>query len=352
MSPPFAIAERLIGPDEPTYVIAEISANHHQSYDEAERLVHLAKDVGADAVKLQTYTAATITLDSDLPWFQVGAGTLWEGRRLYDLYEEAHTPWEWQPRLKRVADDLGLALFSSPFDDTAVEFLEAMDAPAYKIASFEIVDHGLIRRCAATGKPLIVSTGMANLEEIEEAVTVARDAGAAQLALLHCNSAYPAPPSEMNLRRIPLLAERFGVVAGLSDHTLGTTAAVASVALGAGIVEKHFTLSRDVSGPDSAFSLEPDEFRELVHAIRVAEQALGSPEYAIGEREQASKKFRRSLFAVVDIAAGEPLTEHNVRSIRPADGLPPKHLPDVLGCRAARAVARGTPLAWEMIERS
>lgn len=345
----FEIAGRPIGPEYPTYVIAEISANHQGRFEDAERLVRLAKEIGADAVKLQTYTPDTITLDCEGPPFVIGPGTIWEGRRLYDLYAEAYTPWEWQPLLKKIADEVGITLFSSPFDQTAVEFLEGMQVPAYKIASFELVDHDLIARCAATGKPLIMSTGMASVGEIAEAVEVARRRGAEQLALLHCNSAYPAPAAEMNLRTVPFLAEAFGVVSGLSDHTLGHAAAVASVALGGRIIEKHITLSRHEPGPDSAFSLEPEEFRALIAAVREAEQALGGVKTEPTPKEVASRAFRRSLFVVRDVKAGEPFTRENVRSVRPADGLEPKHLDFVLTRQARRNLKRGEPLTWEGI---
>jgi N-acetylneuraminate synthase len=346
------ISGRLIGPAQRTYVIAEVSANHNQSFDEAVRIVEAAKEAGADAVKLQTYTADTITLPSDRDYFRVGGGTLWDGRTLYDLYGQAYTPWEWQPKLKRIANDLGMDLFSSAFDATAVDFLERMNVPAHKVASFELVDIPLIQKMARTGKPIIMSTGMATVEEIEEAVQTAHQAGATQIALLKCTSAYPAPPDEMNLRSIPDLAKRFCVPAGLSDHTMGVAVPVAAVTLGACIIEKHLTLSRSMPGPDSAFSLEPPEFKQMVDAVRVAEQALGEVQYGLTSKEEASRVFRRSLFVVEDVKAGELFTEVNVRSIRPGHGLHTRHLPGVLGKRAARDVARGTPLSWELVVRS
>lgn len=349
MSPTLTIGGRVVGPGHPVYVVAELSANHGGDFERALALVEAAKQAGADAVKLQTYTPDTLTLDSDAEPFRVRGGTLWDGRTLHDLYREAQTPWEWQPRLKARADALGLDLFSSPFDDSSVEFLEAMGVPAYKIASFEIVDHALIRRAARTGKPLIISTGMANREEIGEAVRVARDAGAAGVALLKCTSAYPAPPEEMNLRAIPALAAAFDVPVGLSDHTLGSAAAVAAVALGACILEKHLTLSRSLGGPDAAFSAEPDELRDLVRAVRTAEAALGLADHGLGEAEARSRAFRRSLFVVRDVKRGEVFTAENVRSIRPAGGLAPKHLDAVLGRAAARDLVRGTPLAWDLV---
>ena len=343
------IGSRRVGPGEPVYVVAEMSANHHQDVGEARRIVEAAAEAGADAVKLQTYTPDTMTLDLDRPPFLIGEGTIWEGTSLHELYEEAHTPWEWQPELKAYAEELGLQLFSTPFDASAVDFLEEMDVPAHKIASFENVDLPLIRRAARTGKPILLSTGMATLGEIQEAVDAVREVGGEQLALLACTSAYPAPPGEMNLRTIPHLADAFGVPVGLSDHTLGTAAAVAAVALGACVVEKHFTLSRDVEGPDSAFSLEPAEFARLVEEVRTAEAALGEVTYGRTEGEEASTVFRRSLFAVRDIEAGATFDPDNVRSIRPGDGLSPKFLDVVLGRRAAADIPRGTPLDWSLV---
>jgi len=345
------IAGRRIGPGQPCYLIAELSGNHHQSYDKAVELVHAAKQAGADAVKLQTYTADTITIDSDLPDFRVKSGTLWDGRKLHQLYQEAHTPWQWQPELKKLAESLGMHCFSSPFDATAVDFLQGLHMPAYKIASFELVDLPLIRRVAATGKPIIMSTGMATLGEIDEAVVTARHAGGHELALLACSSAYPSPPEAIHLGRIPHLAATFNVVAGLSDHTLGTAVAVASVALGASLIEKHFCLSRREPGPDTAFSLEPAEFRALVDAVRTAEAALGAPVYGPSEREAASLPFRRSLFVVRDVRAGETLTAESVRSIRPGNGLHTRHLEEVLGAVATRDIARGTPLSWDLFRK-
>ncbi len=346
---PLEIAGRAIGPGHPVYVIAELSANHNQSFDEAVRLVRAAKECGADAVKLQTYTADTLTIRSRRPEFLVGGGTLWDGRTLHDLYAEAYTPWDWQPRLKRVADEVGVALFSTPFDPTAVDFLEEMRVPAYKVASFELVDLPLIERVARTGKPLIMSTGMASLGEVEEAVTAARGAGASQLALLKCTSSYPAPAAEANLRTIPHLAEAFGVPAGLSDHTLGIAVPVVAVALGACVIEKHFTLSRATPGPDSAFSLEPAEFKAMVEAVRTAEHAMGRVHYGLTANEEKSRVFRRSLYVVRDVRAGEAFGPDNVRSIRPANGLAPKHLRRVLGRPATRDVPAGSPLEWGMI---
>ncbi|HME35366.1 MAG TPA: pseudaminic acid synthase [Candidatus Sulfotelmatobacter sp.] len=349
------IGRHRIGPAQPVYVIAELSANHHQDFDKAVRILQAAKQAGADAVKLQTYTPDTITIRSDREGFRIGGGTLWDGRTLYELYGEAYTPWEWQPRLKQVADDLGMDLFSSAFDATAVDFLEEMRVPAHKLASCELVDIPLIQKMARTGKPLIMSTGMATVEEIEEAVQAARQAGAEQIALLKCTSAYPAPAEEMNLRTIPELARRFRVPAGLSDHTIsdhgmGIAVPVAAVALGACIVEKHLTLSRSEPGPDSAFSLEPHEFKAMVDAVRVTEKALGKVYFGCSAKEASSRLFRRSLFVVQDVKRGDPFTSENVRSIRPGHGLHTRHLPEVLGRHAACDIERGTPLSWELVE--
>lgn len=348
-NPCIEINGRSIGPGKPIYIIAEMSANHDQDFDQAVRILHAAKEAGADAVKLQTYTPDTLTIPSDREYFRIGGGTLWDGRTLYDLYSEAYMPWEWQPKLKAIAEEIGIDLFSTAYDPSAVDFLEEMGVPVHKVASFENVDIPLIQKMARTGKPLIISTGMATLGEIEEAVQSARSAGATQIALLKCTSAYPAPPEEMNLRTIPHLAEAFHVPVGLSDHTLGIVVPIAAVALGACIIEKHFTLSRDIPGPDSAFSLEPHEFKAMVEAIRTAEKALGEVHYGVSEREAKSRVFRRSLFVVKDVKAGEAFTEENVRSIRPGYGLPPKCLRDVLRRRAVRDIRRGTPLTWNMV---
>ena len=350
---PFSIAGRSIGPGAPVYIIAELSANHRQNQDAAMRLVRAAADVGADAVKLQTYTPDTITIASDAPAFRHGDESLWAGTTLHDLYQDAYMPWEWQPRLKALAQELGLHCFSSPFDPTAVDFLVEMDVPAFKIASFELVDLPLIRRVAAAGKPMIMSTGMATEGEVDEAVAAARSAGATEIALLKCTSAYPSPPEEVRLRAISAMQARWGLPVGLSDHTSGHVMPVAAVALGACIVEKHFTLSRSDPSPDAPFSLEVDEFRSMVRAIRDTEAALGGPatlEPTPGE--EGSRQFRRSLFVVQDVAAGEPLTPTNVRSIRPATGLHTRDYERVLGRRAVRAIPRGTPLSWDLLEPS
>jgi N-acetylneuraminate synthase len=348
--PTMNISGTFVGKDCPCYIIAELSANHNQKYEKAVELIRAAKEAGADAIKIQTYTADTLTIDCDRAEFAIGKGTIWEGKKLYDLYGEAYTPWDWQPKLKRVANDLGMALFSTPFDETSVDFLEEMEVPAYKIASFELVHLPLIRKVAQTHKPLIMSTGMASIEEIEEAVTAAREAGATEIALLKCTSAYPASPEDANLSTILDLAERFTVVTGLSDHTLGIGVPVAAVSLGASIVEKHFTLSRDEPGPDSAFSLEPQEFKEMVDAIRIAEKAIGQVSYGLTKNQEASIVFRRSLFVVQDMKKGDEFTAENVRVIRPGNGLLPKHLEELLGKKAACAIDRGTPLKWELVE--
>lgn len=350
MIPTLRIGDREIGIGRPVYVVAEMSANHNQNFDEALRILKSAKDCGADAVKIQTYTPDSITIDCDNQYFRIGKGTLWEGRKLYELYGEAYTPWEWQPKLKKAAQDLGLTLFSSPFDHSAVDFLEEISMPAYKVASFELVDLPLLRRVAKTGKPVILSTGMATLPEIKEAVSTLQDAGVTQIALLKCTSSYPAPAEEMNLRAIPYLSDTFALPVGLSDHTLGAVAAVAAVALGACIIEKHFTLSRSISGPDSAFSMEPEEFKEMVRSVRLAEKSLGEARFGVSAHEAASIVFRRSLFTVKDVQAGEPLTEQNVRSIRPGNGLHTRHLGEILGRCAVRNIPRGTPLSWDLVE--
>lgn len=347
--PRIEIAGRPIGPGHPVYIVAELSANHGQRFADAVRLIEVAAAAGADAVKLQTYTADTITIDSGAPEFRVPGKPPLGGRTLYDLYQEAYTPWEWQPKLQEIANGLGLALFSSPFDFTAVDFLETMKVPAYKVASFEMLDQPLVQRMAKTGKPLIMSTGMATLDEVEEAVEAARAAGANEIALLKCTSAYPSAPEDMNLAGIPLLSERFGTVVGLSDHTLSNDVVVAAVALGASIVEKHVTLSRAEPGPDSTFSIEPQELAGLVRSVRLVERALGQRRLGPVGAEQTSRLFRRSLFVVEDVKAGEAFTERNVRSIRPGSGLPPRDYESVLGRRAGRDIARGTPLAWDLI---
>lgn len=348
----FEVCGREIGKRLPAYIIAEMSANHHQDFNDAAQLVETAKEIGADAIKVQTYRPDTLTIDVDSDLFRRGKGSLWEGRTLYDLYEEAYMPWEWQRTLQELANRLDLDFFSTAYDETAVDFLEELDVPVYKIASFELVDLPLLRKVAQTGKPIIVSTGMATRAEIDEAVRTIREAGGDQLALLKCTSAYPARPGEMNLRTIPHLAEAFGVPSGLSDHTLGIAVPVAAVALGACIVEKHFTICRDDPSPDSAFSLEPGEFKAMVEAIRVAENALGRVDYDITGREREGRVVRRSLFVVEDMRAGEQFTKENVRSIRPGYGLHTRYLREVLGHRVVQDVEKGTPLTWALVGES
>jgi pseudaminic acid synthase len=349
---PFKIGSRQIRFGQPVYVVAEISANHNHNFDQAIGLIQAAKEAGADAVKLQTYTPDTITIASASQHFRIAGGTLWDGRSLHDLYAEAYTPWEWQPKLKMAADELEIDLFSSPFDSTAVDFLEGMDMPAYKVASCEVVDLPLIQKISGTGKPLIISTGMATIDEIEEAVKTARDAGANQIALLKCTSAYPAAPEEMNLRTIPELARRFEVPVGISDHSMEIAIPIAAVALGACIIEKHLTLSRSLTGPDSSFSLEPHEFKAMVNAVRVAEKALGEIHFGPTESERSSRVLRRSLFVVEDVGQGDAFTKENVRSIRPGHGLHTRHVVEIIGKRAARDIERGTPLTWDLVAKS
>jgi len=347
MEPQIEINGRRIGSHEPVYVVAELSANHNHKFEQAVSLIHAAKDAGADAVKLQTYTADTITIDCDNEYFRI-QGTLWDGQSLYELYGKASTPWDWQPRLKEIANGVGLDLFSAPFDDTAVDFLENMNVPAYKIASFEIVDLPLIRRVAQTGKPVILSTGMATQSEIGDAVEILRQ-HSSPMVLLKCTSAYPALPEEMNLRTIPDLANTFQVPVGLSDHTMDVAVPVAAVALGACVIEKHLTLSRAAPSPDSAFSLEPQEFKGMVEAVRTAEKALGKIHYGVSEHEPESRNLRRSLFVVRDMKRREKFTSETVRSIRPGHGLSTRYLGDILGRAASHDIKRGTPLTWDLV---
>lgn len=349
MADTFAINGRPIGPGFPTYIVAEMSGNHGHDFAVAERLLHAAKEAGADAIKLQTYTPDTMTIDSDAESFRIH-GTAWDGRTLYDLYGEASTPWEWHQPLKEVADRLDLDFFSTPFDETAVDFLSGLNVPAFKIASFELVDLPLLRRIAATGRPIILSTGMASLAEIEEAVATIRQAGGERLVLLKCTSEYPAPAENMHLRTLVDLQARFDLPVGLSDHTLDVAIPAAAVALGACVIEKHFILSRSQGGPDAGFSLEPYEFRRMVEAVRTIEKALGGVCYGVKGGEAKSLVFRRSLFVVADMKAGEVFSPTNLRVIRPGYGLHPRYLETVLGKQAARDIPRGTPLSWEMIE--
>ncbi len=345
-----AIAGRKIGPGHPMFVIAEMSCNHHGKFAEAVRLVRAAKDAGADAIKLQTYTPDTMTLDAEQPWFKI-KGTIWNGRGFYGLYKEAMTPWEWHAPLKKLANSLGLILFSSPFDASAVDYLEKLGMPAYKIASFENGDLPLIRKAAKTKKPMILSTGTATTAEVDEAVKTLK-AAKANFALLKCVSAYPASESEMNLRAIPVLARRHGVPVGLSDHTLGSTVAIAAAALGACVLEKHMILKRSAGGPDAQFSMEPAEFKDMIRAIRSTEAAMGDGRLGPAPSETPSRAFRRSLFIVKDVAAGDKLTADNLRAIRPGNGLPPREFDAALGRRAKKAIKRGTPLSWSLVTRS
>ena len=342
------INNRIIGPGHPAYIIAEMSGNHAGSIDRAIEIIHAAKESGADCVKIQTYTPDTITMDCDNEYFHIGDGT-WAGENLYQLYGKAYTPWDWQPRLKEEADKIGIDFFSTPFDSTSVDFLEKMGVSFYKIASFELVDIPLIKYVAKTGKPIIMSTGMATLEEITEAVEAIKSTGNNQLALLRCASAYPAITDEMNLFTMMDMGDRFSVPVGLSDHSLGSVGAVTAVALGGSIIEKHFCMSRDVENPDSGFSMEPAEFAQMVRDIRQAETAKGVVKYGPTSQEQSNLAFRKSIFVSADIKAGEKLTSENIRVIRPSYGLKPKHYEEVLGRVAATDLKRGEPLKWEDI---
>ncbi len=332
-----------------TFIIAELSANHNQDFDVAVKTIKAMAKCGADAVKLQTYTPDTITLDCDNEYFKIKQGTIWDGQKFYDLYKSAYTPWEWHKDLQKVAHDQGLIFFSTPFDFTAVDFLEDLDVPAHKIASFEINDIPLIEYVASKGKPVIISTGIATLTDIELAVNTCKKADNEQIALLKCTSSYPAPPEEMNVKTIPNLAETFNVISGLSDHTLGSAVTVASVALGAKIVEKHVILDRNIGGPDAAFSMEPDDFKKMVDDIRVVEKALGKVSYSLSEKSKKNRELSRSLFVVEDIKTGEELTEKNVRSIRPGYGMHTKHYQDILGKKVKCDIERGTPLNWDLL---
>lgn len=349
MNNQFSIEGRAIGADHPPYIIAEMSANHNGNIERAFKIIEEAKKAGADAVKMQTYRPDTITLDCDTEDFQIHGG-LWDGRTLYELYQEAHTPWGWHKPLFEHARELGITIFSSPFDSTAVDLLEDLNAPAYKIASFEAVDLPLIKYAASTGKPMIISTGMADAEEIQEAIDAAREGGCKELAILHCVSGYPAPAADCNLRTIPDMIQRFGLVTGLSDHTLDNATAIASVALGASIIEKHFTLDRNGGGPDDSFSLESAELTALCRGARAAWEALGKVDYGRKSSEQGNVKFRRSLYFVKDIKAGDVITEAAVRSVRPGFGLAPKYLDWLIGRRVKSSVAAYTPVKLEQVE--
>jgi pseudaminic acid synthase len=349
MSTTVTINGREIGEGKPIYVIAEMSGNHHGDFERSVEIIRAMKKSGADAVKVQTFTPDELTIQCNHDSFTVGKGTIWEGRELYDLYGEVQMPWEWQAKLKKVTEDLGMDFFSTPQGKESTDFLEELDVPVYKIASFEILDLDLIAYVASKGKPVIISTGMANIEEVADAVEAVRLAGNDDIILLKCTSAYPSPPKEANLKTIPDLAERFSAVSGLSDHSLDLAVPVAAVALGACVIEKHFTLSREDKGPDSPFSLEPHEFKSMVDTVRVTEEALGTVSYELTPAQEASRVFRRSLFVTKDIQEGEEFTKENVRCIRPGYGIAPKKLSDILGKTAKRAIARGTPLDFELV---
>jgi pseudaminic acid synthase len=334
-----------------TFIVAELSANHNQKYELAVKTIEAIAKTGANAVKIQTYTPDTITIDSRNEYFKMAHGTIWDGKYLYELYQEAYTPWEWQPGLKKIAEDLGLVFFSSPFDRSAVDFLESMSVPAYKVASFEITDIPLIEYIASKGKPVIISTGIAYLDDIKDAIEACRKMNNQQIALLKCTSSYPAPFEEINLNVIPDLERKFNLPVGLSDHTLGNSVAVAAVALGAKIVEKHFILHKNLGGPDAAFSMEPAEFTLMVKSIREIEKAMGTADYKLTRNMEINRSFSRSLFVVKDISAGELFTKENLRSIRPGYGLPPKCINQIIGKRAVINIQKGTPLNWNLIRK-
>lgn len=350
MNKEITIGKRIISKDSPVFVVAELSANHNQDYGRALEIIHAAAEAGADAVKLQTYTADSITIDCDEPCFQINEGTIWDGTTLYKLYSQAYTPWEWQPRLMEEAGKLGMECFSSPFDFSSVDFLSQMNVPAYKIASYEITDIPLIRKAARLGKPMIFATGIAYPEDIKRALCVCKEEGNEDVILLKCVSTYPTPYEDVNLRMIPTLAKTYDCLAGISDHTMGSIVSAASVALGVKMVEKHLTLKRSDGGPDSAFSMEPDEFFHMVQDIRILEKALGESEYHLTETQKVERGDCRSLFVVEDIPAGETLTAQNIRSIRPGDGLHTMYYEEVLGKKAKTFLKKGTPLQWELIE--
>jgi pseudaminic acid synthase len=336
---------------EKVFIIAELSANHGHDINIAKETIKAAKESGADAIKIQTYTADTLTIDCDNDYFKLDSGTIWDGRTLYDLYSEAYTPWEWQKELMEYAKSIGLIFFSTPFDKTAVDFLEELEVPVYKVASFEIMDIPLIEYIASKGKPIIISTGVASLSDIEEAVDACKRMGNNQIILLKCTSAYPARIEDANLNTIPNMKETFNVEVGLSDHTLGITVPIVSVALGARLIEKHFILDKSIGGPDACFSLEPIEFKQMVNAVRDAEKALGKVDYSMNEKKKSSRLLGRSLFVVKDIRAGEKFTEENVRSIRPGYGLHPKYYKDIIGEKSNFDIKRGTPTSWELVNQ-
>jgi len=345
------IGGKTIGEENKVFIVAELSANHNQNFDVAVESIRAIKECGADAVKIQTYTADTLTIDSDKEYFKIQQDTIWDGATLYQLYQSAYTPWEWQLKLKKLAEELGMIFFSTPFDKSAVDFLEKLNVPAYKIASFEIVDIPLIEYTASKKKPIIISTGIATEEEIKEAIKACKRVGNNQIALLKCTSEYPAPIEDANLKAILFLKDKFKTVVGLSDHSLGTIVPIAAAAIGARIIEKHFILDKKLGGPDSTFSLEPAEFKLMVDEIRRVEKALGEINPKLNDKIKKSRLFARSLFVVKDIKVGEKFTEENVRSIRPSYGLPPKHIKEILGKKAKQNIERGTPLSWNLIDR-
>lgn len=351
MEKKFNIGSRVIGEKQPVFIIAELSANHLKNYNIAVKTVRAIKDSGADAVKLQTYTPDTITTDADNNHFKIGDGGLWSGKSLYQLYDEAYMPWHWQPKIKAIANKLGLECFSSPFDRTSVDFLEEMNVPAYKIASLEITDLPLIEYIASKNKPILLSTGIARRSDIEEALAICRKASNQQVALLKCTSVYPTPLDELNLTMIPKLAKDFRCVSGISDHTLSTSVILAAVAIGAKIIEKHFILDRKLGGVDAEFSLEPKEFKLMAEEIRKVEKSLGICSYGLSARAIETRKFCRSLFSIKDIRKGETLSLANIASIRPGFGLAPKYLREIIGRRAKRNIVKGTPLRWKLISR-
>lgn len=349
MNKEFEVNGRKIGIEHPPYIIAELSANHNGDIQRALDTIKSAYENGADAIKIQTYTADTMTIDSDRPEFKITGG-LWDGYTLYDLYKWAETPFEWHKEIFDYAASLGITIFSTPFDETAVDLLESLDTPAYKIASFEATDLPLIRYVAKTGKPMIMSTGMCSEQEIEEAVTAAQEAGCKNLILLHCISSYPAPMEQANLAQMPILAKRFNSLPGLSDHTLGTTVSIAAVALGACVIEKHFTLSRKDKGPDSEFSIEPTELKRLCQNAYDAWSAIGKPSYARQQAEEGNKHFRRSIYFINDLPAGSIITEADIRRIRPGFGLAPKYFDEIVGRKLKVSVTHGTPTSWELFD--
>ena len=346
----FKIGEKEIGENNPAFIIAELSANHMNDFDIAVKTIEAMAEAGADAVKFQTFTPDTITLNCDNEYFQIKQGTVWDGQILHKLYDDAYMPWDWQPKLKKIAENLGLIVFSSPFDKTSVDFLEDMGVLVYKIASFEITDIPLIDYVASKGKPILISTGIASFEDIELAVKTCLDAGNDKIALLKCTSSYPAPLEEINLNTIPDIKEKFNVVVGLSDHTLGSEVSTAAIAVGANVIEKHFILDRTMGGPDSGFSMEPHEFKQMVDSIRNVEKALGKVNYDLSDKMKANREFSRSLFVVLDMKKDDVITEDNVRSIRPGFGLHPKYLKEILGKKVNKDLKKGTPFELNFVK--